>query len=99
MSGLQEILLILAILLGILFIPRILPGKPAHRDDGPRIRIPARMRIAIAASVIYPFSAAAYFQPWRKDLVLFLYTGIGPVVLGWLLVWVFGGFNGEAEKR
>jgi len=41
----------------------------------------------------YPVLAAAYFQPWQKDPILFCYVGVGPVVLGWLLFWVASGFR------
>jgi hypothetical protein len=49
--------------------------------------------MAIAASVIYPGLIAAILQPWKGDLARFLYLGLGPVVLGWLLYWVMDGFK------
>lgn len=91
MSGFQEILLVAVILLGILFVPRMLPRKGAQTTARPAIVISRNLRVAIAASVIYPIVAAAFLQPWRKDLILFLYAGLGPVSLGWLLYWVFTG--------
>jgi hypothetical protein len=91
MSGFQEILLVAAILLGILFIPRMMPRRGAEAPARPAMVIPRNMRVAIAASVIYPAIVAAFIQPWRKDLILFLYTGGGPVLLGWLLYWVIAG--------
>jgi hypothetical protein len=53
--------------------------------------ISRNLRVAIAASVIYPIVAAAFLQPWRNDLILFLYAGMGPVLLGWLFYWVHTG--------
>jgi hypothetical protein len=91
MSGFQEILLVAVILLGILFVPRMLPRKGVQASSRPVIVISRNLRIAIAASVIYPAVAAAFFQPWRKDSIFFLYAGLGPVLLGWLLYWVFTG--------
>ena len=91
MSGFQEILLVAVILLGILFVPRMLPRKGVQTSTRPAIVISRNLRVAIAASVIYPAIAAAFLQPWRKDLILFLYAGLGPVLLGWLLYWVFSG--------
>jgi hypothetical protein len=91
MPGFQEILLVAVILLGLLFVPRMLPRKGAQTSARPAIVISRNLRVAIAASVIYPVVAAAFMQPWRKDLLLFLYTGLGPVLLGWLLYWVFTG--------
>ena len=91
MSGFQEILLVAVIFLGILFVPRMLPKKGAPTSTRPAIAIPRNLRVAIAASVIYPIAAAAFLQPWRNDLILFLYAGMGPVLLGWLSYWVFTG--------
>ena len=91
MSGFHEILLIAAILLGILFVPRMMPKKGVQTSTRPVMVISRNMRVAIAASVIYPAVAAAILQPWRKDLILFLYAGVSPVLLGWLLFWVFTG--------
>ena len=91
MSGFQEILLVAAILLGILFVPRMMPRRITQTSTRPAVVISRNMRVAIAASVIYPVVAAAFLQPWRKDSILFLYAGLGPVLLGWLLYWVFTG--------
>ena len=91
MSGFQEILLVAAILLGILFIPRMIPRKGAQTPVRPVMVISRNMRVAIAASVIYPAIVAAFIQPWRKDLILFIYSGVGPVLLCWLLYWVLTG--------
>ena len=91
MSGFQEILLVAAILLGILFVPRMMSRRNSQMSTRPAIVISRNMRVAIAASVIYPVIVAAFLQPWRKDLILFLYAGGGPVLLGWLFYWVFTG--------
>ena len=91
MSGFHEILLVAAILLGILFLPRMMPGKNVQTSRRPAIVISRNMRVAIVASVLYPAVTAAFLQPWRKDLILFLYAGVGPVLVGWLLYWVFTG--------
>ncbi|MDX2446320.1 MAG: hypothetical protein QNK29_03875 [Desulfobacterales bacterium] len=91
MSGFHEILLVAAILLGILFLPRMMPGKNVQTSRQPAIVISRNMRVAIVASVLYPAVTAAFLQPWRKDLILFLYAGVGPVLVGWLLYWVFTG--------
>ena len=91
MSGFHEILLVAAILAGILFVPRMMPKRIAQTPPRQAVVISRNMRIAIAASVIYPVLAAAFFQPWRKDLIMFLYLGAGPVLLGWLLYWVIAG--------
>ena len=96
MFGLQEILIVIAIILAILFVPRIMnrpPARPAPRPAWTGVRISAKMRIALVLSLIYPALAAAYFQPWHTDPVLFYYAGAGPVVTGWLFFWVLSGFK------
>ena len=91
MTGFQEILLIAAILLGILFVPRMLPGKASQGPRRPAMVISRKMRVSMAASVIYPVVVAAFLQPWRRDPTLFFYAGAGPVALGWLAYWALSG--------
>ena len=93
MSGFQEIMVIGAILLLLFFIPRVMPGKSARRPAERPVRLSVRMRLAIAVSVVYPAVVAAVYQPWRGDAVTFIYTGVGPVALGWLLYWVLAGLK------
>ena len=98
MSGFQEILLIVAIIAGIIFLPRI-TGRGASQPSSPRLvrrrslKLTAKMRLAIAASIFWPIAVAAYFQPWSKDLVPFLYWSMGPVALGWSVFWIKSGYR------
>jgi len=94
-SGIQEILLLVAIILGILFLPRILNRGQAARPAraGPAVVLSGKMRLALAASVIWPAATAAFMQPWKSDLVAFLYVGLGPVAGFWIAYWVFTGFR------
>ena len=96
MSGVNEILIIAAIVAGIFFVPRMMPAKRQMQVSKKAVTLSGRMRLAIAISIIYPLAAAAYFQPWKKDIMLFLYMGIGPVVFYWLMKWVFAGIK---ERR
>ena len=93
-SGIQEILVLVAIILGILFLPRILnrgqEKKPAAFK--PAVVISGKMRMAIAASVLWPAAMAAFMQPWKDDLFPFVYIAPGPVVLCWIIFWVYTGF-------
>jgi hypothetical protein len=93
MSGVNEILIIAAIVAGIFFVPRMMPAKRQMQVSKKAVTLSGRMRLAIAISIIYPLAAAAYFQPWKKDIMLFLYMGIGPVVFYWLMKWVFAGLK------
>ena len=94
LTGIQEILVLVAIIMGILFLPRILnrgqEKKPAAFK--PAVVLSGKMRMAIAASVLWPAAMAAFMQPWKNDPFPFLYIGSGPVALCWIIFWVYTGF-------
>ena len=94
-SGIQEILVLVIIILGILFLPRILnrgqESRPVlRRPSGP---VSGKMRLALSASVLWPAIMAAFMQPWQKNLYLYCYIGLGPVAFTWMIYWVFTGFR------
>jgi len=95
-SGIQEVLLIVLIVLGIFLIPRMMSPKPQARK--PIVRRPARrlswkMRLSLVLSVLWPLSCAVYFKPWNQDIVRFAIIGLGPVVLGWSVSWIKEGMK------
>ena len=95
MSGFQEILILAVIGIAVLFLPRVLGhlrSAPTSVQQ-PANRLSGRHRLAIAASFIYLAIFAAIIQPWEGDLFRFLYIGLGPVVLAWLVYWVVKGFR------
>ncbi|CAB1060436.1 hypothetical protein D1BOALGB6SA_5202 [Olavius sp. associated proteobacterium Delta 1] len=94
-SGIQEILVLVIIVLGILFLPRILNRGQAQQTVAakPAVTLSGRMRLAIAASVLGPALIAAFMQPWKQDLIPYLYLGPGPVAVVWILYWVLTGFR------
>jgi hypothetical protein len=103
MSGFQEILLIVIILLAIFFIPRMTArnAESAARGNRPSLRPAHRrrfppefsvgQRLAILASVIWFCGALLYFRPWAGDWVLFGAIGGLPLIIAWGLYWVFAG--------
>jgi len=94
-SGIQEILVLVIIILGILFLPRILnrgEAKPAV-ETKPVVALTGRMRLAVAASFVWPVLIGAFMQPWKQDLFPFLYLGPGPVAMVWVVYWVITGFK------
>lgn len=93
MSGISEILVLVIIVLAIFFIPRMMAKPDARRPARPKVELTGKMRLAIGASFVWPALMAAYLQPWHKDLVLFLYLGLGPVLLGWGAFWIITGFR------
>ena len=94
-TGIQEILVLVVIILGILFLPRILNrGQEKKPDDiKPAFMLSGKFRAAIAVSILWPAVLATLMQPWKKDPVPFFYLGLGPVALIWILYWVFTGFR------
>jgi hypothetical protein len=94
-SGIQEILVLLIIILGILFLPRILNrgGEKQSVGTKPVMVLTGRMRLAVAASFLWPALIAAFIQPWKQDLFPYLYLGLGPVAIVWILYWVLTGFR------
>lgn len=98
MSGLQEIVLILFLILAIFVLPRILGRGKSGPKPSVTPRLPAsvltgRMRLALALSVVWPLLTAAYFKPWGGDWVPYGCAGPGPVVLAWCAWWVREGFR------
>lgn len=94
MPGYQEVLIISAIILGVIFLPRVMaPRKPPPRLIRSKKKLSGTLRAALALSVVYPLIAAAVLQPWHANLMLYLYVGPGPVLAVWLLYWVVQGFR------
>jgi hypothetical protein len=99
MSGFQEILLIVVILLAIFFIPRMTArnAAPASRRHAPPIRanlrrfpplLSVRQRLAVLASVVWLCGTLLYFRPWAGDWVLFGAVGALPLIIAWGIYWV-----------
>ncbi|HHF51509.1 MAG: hypothetical protein JRJ86_00095 [Deltaproteobacteria bacterium] len=99
MSGLMEILLIVAIILGIFMLPRLLRRqqenevRPADQGQG----LSGWKRLAILASFLWPALLALYLKPWNSHWHIFLYVAVGPVALAWGILWIFSGFR-KQEK-
>jgi len=94
MPGFQEIMIILAIVVGAMFIPRMVnQKKPAPKLVRPKKKLSGKVRLAIALSIIYPLIVAAVLQPWHNDPMPYLFIGVGPVILCWLLFWVIQGYR------
>jgi len=92
-TGIQEILILVIIVLAIFFVPRILDKGNGKKPPKPALVVSGKMRLAITASVFWLLLAAAVLQPWNQNMVLFLYAGLGPVVSAWIINWVVLGFR------
>ena len=102
-SGIQEILVIIAILLGIFFIPRM-TGKYRSSASGERrpvsvrFQLSGRRRLALLVSLLWSLGAAIYLEPWHAPFKPFLFYGLGPVLLFWGIIWVVAGYSANRTK-
>ena len=92
----NEILLIAALVLALIFIPRLnatrkagRPGVPSAVKSG--FGLSGWQRLAILASIVWLVFWAAYYEPWHKEWKLFVYIGAGPVLVLWGAVWALKG--------
>lgn len=99
MSGLQEILIIILIILVILFAPRLLGSHPSEkRTPSDRIKsISGAVRLKIALSLLWLIITVLWRQPWQDGWMPFLTVGILPLLIFWIGQWVFSGFKKSKE--
>jgi hypothetical protein len=97
LSGIQEILLIILLILALVILPRIFSSsrtpvraRPVRAD---RIVFSGKFRLAILISVLWLFGLSAVYAPWRGQWLAFLYAGGGPLIAAWGLYWVVIGFR------
>lgn len=105
----QEILVVAAIALVVIFIPRFM-GRGSAAEPRRQSRPPARspfsthfsapgmaltgwMRLMIVATVLWMAGGAAYFKPWEGDSFLFFCVSFGPVAALWGGIWAWFGFK------
>jgi len=93
----QEFLVVAAIALVLIFVPRLINRKPAAAPERNSIQIikplTGWMRLAILLTIFWIAGSAAYLTPWNSDIILFLYVGLGPVVAAWGIFWVWCGYK------
>ncbi len=97
-SGMQEILLIVVIVLGIFLLPRMMKPLPPPQKvmlGRPILRFSWALRLAIILSLLWSVAWALYFKPWQQDAIAFITLGIGPVAVGWGLKWVLAGMKNK----
>ena len=103
-TGIQELLLIALIITALILLPRLTArGKSeAGLKTAQRLQLPSftgRQRLAIVVSLIWPIIVTLYLSPWTNGWRQFVIVGLGPIVLGWSIVWVITGFKGHRKKR
>ena len=95
MSGITEILLIIAVILGLFMLPRIMSRKPEEipQRSVRRTVLSGWMRFAVLASVLWAILVFLLLRPWSGRWVDFLVMGVAPVALSWGGYWVWSGFR------
>jgi len=100
LSGVTEILLIVAIVVAVFLLPRMMAKNPDKdlKPSNPGFSIPGRMRLAIVLSFLWPALVALFLKPWNNHWVVFLYVALGPVALSWGIWWIWWGFRKERRR-
>lgn len=91
----MEILLIIAIILGILLLPRMMRRPPSAENStsGRAPKLSGWNRLAILASFLWLTFFALYLRPWNHEWLIYVYAGVSPVVLYWGIYWTYLGFR------
>ena len=100
MSGLQEILIVVLIVLGIIFLPRVL-GRPMAQRPPVRpksFRMSGVMRLSLVVSAVWLVGGIIYHRAWEAITMPFYLYGMGPVILGWAAYWVWNGINHKYKR-
>lgn len=93
----QEILVVVAIALAVIFIPRLVGRKsapePRPGSRGAAMILTGRMRLSILMTICWIAGSAAFLKPWEGKTILFLYVALGPVLALWGAFWVWFGYK------
>ena len=100
MSGFMEIIIIVAIILGIILLPRMLrrQPEPETRPVNRAFKLSGWERMAILVSFLWLTFFTLYLRPWNNEWHIFIYVGLGPVVLSWGIFWIFLGFRKKGKQ-
>jgi hypothetical protein len=97
LSGVQEILLIILLILALVILPRIFspkqPPAAAVSVRAERSLLSGKFRLAILISFLWLFGLSAVYAPWRGQWLAYFYAGCGPLIVVWGLYWVVSGFR------
>ena len=104
----QEILVIVAIGLAVLFIPRLMNRNASSASQSStrtltgsqkqsiiqflKTGLPGWVRLLIVISILWVAGCAVYLKPWERDIFLFFCIGMGPVIAIWGGIWVWAGY-------
>ena len=101
MTGISEILVLVLLITGILILPRFFKGEPDKKPSSAKMlkKLPAKIRLSIVLSLIYPIATALYLKPWNGNLISYIAYGIIPVILVWAVVWIIAGRKTPPKKK
>jgi len=93
LTGISEILVLLLLITGILILPRLFKKEPVKKVSSSKKnkKLTAKTRFAIVLSVIYPLAVALYLTPWHENQILYVCSGVLPVLLAWAIAWIIAG--------
>ncbi|NLD36203.1 MAG: hypothetical protein GX654_04965 [Desulfatiglans sp.] len=99
MPSITELLIIIAIILAIFVLPkrfnrRSEPVKRATPKQGAILT--GWQRMSILLSMLWLSFLALYLNSWMNGLrewSIYIYAGIGPVLLYWGIYWIYRGFK------
>ena len=96
MPGINEIVLVVVIAIGLFFLARKSPRRPVMKPVfSPKEKIGGWKRLSIVASIFWPTFIGIYLEPWRNNALHFIYFGIMPVAVVWGIAWVIDGYKKE----
>ena len=101
MASITEILTLVVIIIGILVLPKMFrkqEKKTSKKNSLSINSIPVFIRFGIVLSILVPAISALVFQPWEKDFILFILTGIIPLIIGWGLYWMYAGIKSKGKN-
>ncbi len=93
MSGIQEILVVLVVILILFYLPKRTGGQQPKKRGGLSEALSGKIRLALLISFVWLACTAYFLKPWQNKIFPFLYLGLGPVVMGWGVSWVIFGFR------
>ena len=94
LSGISEILLLVAIGLVILMLPRLGSRVRGTQEVTRRgLALTGWMRAGIVVSLAWPALVAVLLKPWQDDPASFFYIGLAPVFGAWGIFWIVMGYK------
>ena len=98
MSGLQEILVLIIVVIVLFFLPRMFPrSAQASKSSVQLDQIPGKWRLAVFVSLIWLVATALWLKPWQGHPAMFAGVGAVPVLVFWGAAWVVSGYTGRRQ--